>query len=615
MYSSLSLGNIGFGQELWETCLPLARACGFTGVDYQFTPTDSAERVRELLTAHELRAGGVGLPMDFRAADAEYAASLAELPQIVALAAAAGYTRFFTWMPPFSESLPFKENLAFHVARLRPIAGVLADHGCRLGLEFLGPKTCRDGHTYSFIHTIAGMLDLAERVGANTGLLLDSWHWFTSLGTVEEIRALRPEQIVYVHLNDAPAGIAIEQQQDLVRRLPGATGVEDVGGFLTALRAIGYDGPVVPEPFVPALSQLSLPEAIRRTGDAMTKVWSLPPRQTLPATMQVVATGNRKAWLVEQPVPQPQGPEVVVKLWAAPICGSNLGGFYGDGEAVNQGHEGAGEVVAVAQSNLLKVGDRVVLAPLNACGQCVDCQHGDTILCTDRPDIFGNFAQFTRVADVNCVRIPEDIDYVRASLLGCGLGPASEAIKRLGVRGFDTVVITGLGPVGLGAVALATFLGARVIAIDIEPYRQEIARKLGADLVLDFTDPELAAKIRTATGGRGIEKGIDCSGKEPAERLLIDLAANRGMIAFVGENGGTIPVSPSNDFIRKSLTVMGCWHMNMHDVPALFEFIRRAPDKVDLLISHRFAFEHVQQAFDIFASRQSTKVILLPWGA
>jgi len=613
MFPCLNIGAIGIGGEgAWEACLPLAQAAGFTGADIWLGLEDSPERTRELLAANGLRVGGTGVPFDFRGEQCAYDAGLAELPAFAARAAAVGCTRFTTWMPPYSDTLPYKENFTFHVARLRPIAAVLAKHGCRLGLEFLGPKTSREGHKYPFIHTMEGMLELCEAVGENVGLLLDSWHWYTSLGTVNEILALRAEQVVYVHLNDAPAGIPVDRQQDLVRRLPGDTGVEDLPGFLNALRAIGYDGPVVPEPFVAELSRMPHEEAIKLTGAAMQKVWSLSPRPALPSTMQVVATGGKKAWLVQRPVPEPQGNEVVVKLMASPICGSNLWAYYDENEHVNEGHEGAGEVVATAQSNLLKVGDRVVLAPLNACGCCPDCLHGDTILCKERPAFYGNFAQYTRTADINCTIIPPDIDYHHAALLGCGLGPASEAIKRLGVKGFDTLVVTGLGPVGLGAVALATFLGARVIGIDPEPYRREIARKLGAAEALDFTDPDLRAKLLDLTAGRGIAKGIDCSGKEPAERLLIDLAANRGTIAFVGENGGTIPVSPSNDFIRKSLTVLGCWHMNMQDVPALFEFLRRAPEKADLLISHRFGFDQVQEAFDIFASRQSTKVMLLP---
>jgi threonine dehydrogenase-like Zn-dependent dehydrogenase len=456
------------------------------------------------------------------------------------------------------------------------------------------------------------MLDLCAATGPNVGLLLDCWHWYTSLGTVAEIRSLEPQQVVYVHINDAPRGINLEHQQDGRRELPGATGVIDIGGFLEALRAIGYDGPVVPEPFVADLARARPEEAAQRVGAAVRKVWSLPPAPVLPGTMKVVATGGGKAWLVDAPVPRPRGREVVVRMHACPVCGSNMHAFHDDGEHVNQGHEGAGEVVAVEQSNLLQVGDRVALAPLNACGGCADCRRGDVIFCRHRPEVHGTFAPYVRVADVMCTRIPDALSYEHAALMGCGLGPAYEALKRLNVGAFDTVVVAGLGPVGLGATALAAFRGARVVAFDPEPHRRKLAGTLGAAIVLDPVEPGFREAITTATGGRGIAKAVDCSGSPEAQLLLIEQAAVRGAIAFVGENAGTIALSPSAHMIRKGLTLHGCWHMNVLDASDLVTFLLRAPGKAELLISHRFGFDRAQEAFETFASRKTAKVLLIP---
>jgi threonine dehydrogenase-like Zn-dependent dehydrogenase len=97
------------------------------------------------------------------------------------------------------------------------------------------------------------------------------------------------------------------------------------------------------------------------------------------------------------------------------------------------------------------------------------------------------------------------------------------------------------------------------------------------------------------------------------ERMAIDLAEIRGQIAFVGENQGTIAVSPSKDMIRKGLTLHGCWHMNMMDSPDLIRFLQRWPEKADMLITHSYGFADVQHAFDTFASRQCAKVLLRPW--
>ena len=612
MYRCLNAGNVGIALN-WEACLPLAKPAGFTGIDVPVTPDTDCAKTRDLLNQYGLKAGGQALPCDFRGTDAVFRNGLQTLRTVAGKAAEIGQTRFYIWIWPFSDALAFKDNFRFHADRLGHAAAILRDSGCSLGLEFLGPRHYRQGHPFSFIHTLGGMLDLADAVGPNAGLLLDSWHWHTSLGTVDEIRALKNGQVVYVHINDAPPGIRLEDQYDYVRAVPGETGVLNLPGFLDALRAIAYDGPVVPEPFVQALAALAPEAALRRVAAGLDRVWEARPRPDLPATMKVVATGRKKAWLVDQPVPRPQGNEVIVKLHACPICGSNLGSFLGDGEWINTGHEGAGEVVAVAESQRLRVGDRVALAPLNACGHCDDCLRGDVIFCRNRPAIHGTFAAFTRVADAMCVRIPDEIDYDTASLMGCALGPAYEAIKRLEVRGYDTLVVSGLGPVGLGATALASASGARVLALDPEPFRRDLAVKLGAVAVLDPGAPDNRESLLRATGKGGVRKAVECSGKESAERLLIDLASIRGAVAFVGENGGTIPLSPSRDMIRKGLTLLGCWHMNMLDAPALIEFLCRYPAKAALLISHRFAFDQAQEAFEAFATRKTAKVILHPF--
>jgi threonine dehydrogenase-like Zn-dependent dehydrogenase len=290
-----------------------------------------------------------------------------------------------------------------------------------------------------------------------------------------------------------------------------------------------------------------------------------------------------------------------------------MGAYCGEGEHVNIGHEGAGEIVAVAQSQRLKVGDRVALAPPISCGVCDFCQRGETIFCANRPPMSGCFAGYACVSDAVCTLIPDDIDTDRAALLGCALGPATEALRQLAVTPFDTVVVSGLGPVGLGATALAAFHGARVIGLDPEPFRRDLARRAGAELTLDPAQPDTRERLRTVAGPEGVRKAVECSGKEAAERLLLDVAGVRATLCIVGENHGTIPVSPSEDFIRKGLRVVGCWHMNVFEAPKLFEFLRRAAERADTLITHRFGFGRVQEAFDAFASGRCSKVILHPW--
>ena len=217
------------------------------------------------------------MALPFTPADAEskVAAGLEALPAICARAQEIGQTRFYIWIIPFSDTLDRKANFALHADRLGKAARIMQDYDCSLGLEFIGPKTLRPGHRYGFLRTMDEMLELCDAAGENVGLLLDAYHWWTSLGVIDDILRLENRQVVYVHINDGVPGLAVDEQLDLVRRLPGETGKVDIAGFLNALRSIKYDGPVVPEPFEKNLNELSPAEAIRVVAEAVHKVWML----------------------------------------------------------------------------------------------------------------------------------------------------------------------------------------------------------------------------------------------------------------------------------------------------------------------------------------------------
>jgi len=120
------------------------------------------------------------------------------------------------------------------------------------------------------------MMELVTAIGTdNVGLLLDSWHWYTSHGTVEELSQLSNKDIVHVHVNDAPSGIAVDQQVDNRRGLPVTTGVIDMKGFVNALVKIGYDGPVEVEPFDQELRKLEPDAAVQKTAESLDRVWGL----------------------------------------------------------------------------------------------------------------------------------------------------------------------------------------------------------------------------------------------------------------------------------------------------------------------------------------------------
>jgi sugar phosphate isomerase/epimerase len=256
--------------------LELARTHGFDALDVSVSMLRQAARDRsagelaERFAAHGLRPGGFRLPFDYQARRDDFAADLRRLRLVARAAGALGSRWCYYWIEPTSKELTFAQNTAIQVERLRAITDVLAEFGCRLGLEPIGPRTLRVGARYEFVHSIPMALELFEAVDCpNVGLLLDCYHWYTSHGTLAELDTLDASQVVYVHINDAVSGVPVDEQLDDARQLPGTTGVIDLNGFLRALARIGYDGPVAVEPFDRGLASLAVDERVRLAADSV----------------------------------------------------------------------------------------------------------------------------------------------------------------------------------------------------------------------------------------------------------------------------------------------------------------------------------------------------------
>lgn len=276
----LMCGAIGVRADQREA-IRLAHVHGFESVaaSPQFLADLSADPLDELLgSMREKRLvwGAAGLPVNFRRDADTFAADLARLPRLAEGLQRAGVTRVGTWIAPNHAELTYVQNFRQHARRLREIAKILGECGLRFGLEYVGPKTSWTAARHPFIHTMAETKDLlAEIDQANVGLVLDSWHWYTAEETVEDLLTLTNEDVVACDLNDAPAGIPVDQQLDNRRELPAATGVIDLAAFLNALVEIGYDGPVRAEPFNQQLNAMEDEAAVKTTAAAMRKAFAL----------------------------------------------------------------------------------------------------------------------------------------------------------------------------------------------------------------------------------------------------------------------------------------------------------------------------------------------------
>jgi len=279
-FKNLAPGHIGVNANQ-KQALEYAVKYGFEGIspsDGEFENRSAAE-IGEWVAAMKekgIRYGAAGLPVEFRKGDEQFQKDLAALPKHASVMKQLGVTRVATWLMPGHNELTYLQNFKQHETRLREAAKVLKDNDIRLGLEFVGPHTSRERFRYPFACAQLDMMELVQAIGTgNVGLLLDSWHWYTSHGTVDEMLRLSNKDIVHVHVNDAPAGVQVDQQVDNRRKLPVTTGVIDLKGFINALVKIGYDGPVECEPFDQELRKMDQAAILQTTIDSLNRLWKL----------------------------------------------------------------------------------------------------------------------------------------------------------------------------------------------------------------------------------------------------------------------------------------------------------------------------------------------------
>ncbi|MHA6484817.1 sugar phosphate isomerase/epimerase family protein [Paenibacillus sp. strain BS8-2] len=244
-------GLTGAGLGALENQRQLIELAGRNG--FQTVDIDALSLVKEygvdgakaLLADNGVMIGSIGLPVDWRGSEDSFLRDLEGLAATAAAAKALGCTRCCTYILPSTDekAAPF---MAAATRKLRLCAQVLGAYGISLGLEFVGPHHLRTAWANPFVWTMQETLDWIDAIGEpNVGLLFDAYHWYTNGLTVADIEALRPEQIVHVHINDAK-DVPLEEVLDNDRVYPGE-GVIDLTGFLKGLQAIGYAGPVAQE--------------------------------------------------------------------------------------------------------------------------------------------------------------------------------------------------------------------------------------------------------------------------------------------------------------------------------------------------------------------------------
>jgi threonine 3-dehydrogenase len=346
----------------------------------------------------------------------------------------------------------------------------------------------------------------------------------------------------------------------------------------------------------------------------------------MPDTMQAVVKAHAAPGIEIREVPVPAaGPgEVLVRVTAASVCGTDLHIYNWDPWAQGRihpplipGHEFAGAVAAVGRGvTTVKEGDLVSAEMHVACGKCLQCRTGLAHVCQNvrilGVDANGAFASYAVIPETNIWKLSPAIPHDYASLLD-PLGNAVHTVLA-GPIAATTVAVTGCGAIGLFSIAVARACGAaKVFAVEVNAHRRGVAKQMGADLVLDPAADNVKEQILEATGGTGVDVLLEMSGHPAAMALGFEVLRTGGRASLLGIPSRPVELDFARDIIFKGATVQGINGRKMFETWFQMEALLAA-DKLDLepVITHRLRLNQFAHAMKLLQSGEAIKVVLKP---
>lgn len=324
------------------------------------------------------------------------------------------------------------------------------------------------------------------------------------------------------------------------------------------------------------------------------------------------------------PIPKIDQHEVLIKVKAASICGTDVHIYNWDEWAKNRvkppyvfGHEFSGEVALVGENiTSVKVGEYVSAETHIVCGKCVPCLTGKEHVCRNTQilgvDIEGCFAEYVKVPAENIWKnplgMPEDLASIQEPL-----GNAVHTVLT-GITAGVKVAVVGCGPIGLMAVAVAKASGAsQVIAIDKNEYRLNLAVQMGATETISIAKEDPLKNVSALTNGEGVDLVCEMSGHPTAIRQSLKMAANGGRVHILSLPEHPVCIDMTNDIVFKGLTVQGITGRKMFETwRQVSELLHAGTIQIKPVITHHFSLEEYKKGFELMKEGQCGKVILIP---
>ncbi|GFE84453.1 L-threonine 3-dehydrogenase [Steroidobacter agaridevorans] len=338
--------------------------------------------------------------------------------------------------------------------------------------------------------------------------------------------------------------------------------------------------------------------------------------------MRALVKAHAAVGIELQDIPKPTvGPnDVMIRVRRTAICGTDMHIYNWDAWAQKTipvpmavGHEYSGEVVEVgSEVQGFKPGDRVSGEGHITCGYCRNCRAGRRHLCRNTQGVGvnrqGSFADYVVIPAFNAFKLPAAIDDEIASILD-PLGNAVHTALAFDVVGED-VLITGAGPIGIMAAAIVRFIGARnVVITDVNDYRLDLARKMGATLALNVTRDSLDDAMKQLGMQEGFDVGLEMSGNASALRSMLRTLHHGGSVAMLGIPATEVAID-WNEVVFKGLTIKGIYGRQMFETWYKMAAMLQSGLNIRPIITHRLPVAEYQRAFEIMGAGQSGKVVM-----
>lgn len=325
-------------------------------------------------------------------------------------------------------------------------------------------------------------------------------------------------------------------------------------------------------------------------------------------------------WLHTTQRPRMGHNDLLIKIHKTAICGTDLHIYNWDDWAqqtiplgMTVGHEYVGEVAEIgSEVEGFSIGDRVSGEGHITCGHCRNCRAGRRHLCrnavgvgVNRP---GAFAEYLVIPAINGFRIPDNISDDLAAIFD-PYGNALHTALSFDLVGED-VLITGAGPIGIMAAAIARHVGARhVVLTDVNPYRLALGRRMGVIHTVNVAEQSLTDKMNELQMNEGFDVGLEMSGAEPAFRSMLKAMNHGGKIAMLGIPGGEMAIDWT-EVIFKGLSIKGIYGREMFETWYKMASVIQSGLNLTPIITHRFPVDQFQQGFEVMRSGEAGKVIL-----